>query len=258
MTEDTRPGARETIPQGTQTLAKGLQIISAIAHGSTTLKAVVESTGIGRSSAHRMIQLLVHMGYLRHGSPGEFRLGPTLIEYGFTALNQDPLPVVARESLDALAARTQDTIHLSVEDAESVLYLHKIPGTRGAEMRSRIGHRMPMTRTGVGKALLLGQEDRWERVFTTENPGSGSPAVEAFVNRMRDYTRDGATFDLEENEPGIRCVAAPIRDGSGSIVAGVSLSATRPYMPKDRMQALVPVMKAAAKEISVKLGFQQD
>ena len=258
MTEDTRPGARETIPQGTQTLAKGLQIISAIAHGSTTLKAVVETTGIGRSSAHRMIQLLVHMGYLRHGSPGEFRLGPTLIEYGFTALNQDPLPVVARESLDALAARTQDTIHLSVEDAESVLYLHKIPGTRGAEMRSRIGHRMPMTRTGVGKALLLGQEDRWERVFTTETPGSGSPAVEAFVKRMRDYTRDGATFDLEENEPGIRCVAAPIRDGSGSIVAGVSLSATRPYMPKDRMHALVPVMKAAAKEISVKLGYQQD
>ena len=258
MTEDTRPGAQETIPQGTQTLAKGLQIISAIAHGSTTLKAVVETTGIGRSSAHRMIQLLVHMGYLRHGSPGEFRLGPTLIEYGFTALNQDPLPVVARESLDALAARTQDTIHLSVEDAESVLYLHKIPGTRGAEMRSRIGHRMPMTRTGVGKALLLGQEDRWERVFTTENPGSGSPAVEAFVKRMRDYTRDGATFDLEENEPGIRCVAAPIRDGSGSIVAGVSLSATRPYMPKDRMHALVPVMKAAAKEISVKLGYQQD
>ena len=258
MTEETRPGARETIPQGTQTLAKGLQVISAIAHGSTTLKAVVESTGIGRSSAHRMIQLLVHMGYLRHGSPGEFRLGPTLIEYGFTALNQDPLPVVARESLDALAARTQDTIHLSVEDAESVLYLHKIPGTRGAEMRSRIGHRMPMTRTGVGKALLLGQEDRWERVFTTENPGFSSPAVEAFVNRMRDYTRDGATFDLEENEPGIRCVAAPIRDGSGSIVAGVSLSATRPYMPKDRMHALVPVMKAAAKEISVKLGYQQD
>src|SRR5699024_11334720 len=71
MTEDTRPGAQETIPQGTQTLAKGLQIISAIARGSTTLKAVVESTGTGRSSAHRMIQLLVHMGYLRHGRSEE-------------------------------------------------------------------------------------------------------------------------------------------------------------------------------------------
>lgn len=258
MSEDADTTASNAIPQGTQTLARGLQIVSAVAHGSTTLKSVVDATGIGRSSAHRMIQLLVHMGYLRHGSPGEFRLGSTLIEFGFTALNQDPLPVVARESLDALAERTQDTIHLSVEDGESVLYLHKIPGTRGAEMRSRIGHRMPMTRTGVGKALLLGQENRWERMFTAENPGAGTSAVEAFVKRMHGYTRDGASLDLEENEPGIRCVAAPVRDGSGDIVAGISLSATRPYMPKERMQALVPVMKSAAREISVKLGYTGD
>ncbi|MFP3398012.1 IclR family transcriptional regulator [Brevibacterium sp. H602] len=257
MTENLDRRSSEPIPQGTQTLARGLQIISAVAHGSTTLKAVVDTTNLGRSSAHRMIQLLVQMGYLRHGSPGEFRLGPTLIEFGFTALNQDPLPVVARENLEALAERTQDTIHLSVEDGESVLYLHKIPGTRGAEMRSRIGHRMPLTRTGVGKALLLGQEDRWERLFTAENPEADSSAVESFVKRMNGYTRDGATFDLEENEPGIRCVAAPIRDGSGEIVAGISLSATRPFMPKDRMQALVPVMKASAREISVKLGYRQ-
>ena len=256
MSEDADTVASNAIPQGTQTLARGLQIVSAVAHGSTTLKSVVDATGIGRSSAHRMIQLLVHMGYLRHGSPGEFRLGSTLIEFGFTALNQDPLPVVARESLDALAERTQDTIHLSVEDGESVLYLHKIPGTRGAEMRSRIGHRMPMTRTGVGKALLLGQENRWERVFTAENPGAGASAVEAFVKRMHGYTRDGASLDLEENEPGIRCVAAPVRDGSGDIVAGISLSATRPYMPKERMQ--VPVMKSAAREISVQLGYRQE
>ena len=256
MIEDSGTVIGEAIPQGTQTLARGLQIVSAVAHGSTTLKSIVDSTGIGRSSAHRMIQLLVQMGYLRHGSPGEFRLGPTLIEYGFTALNQDPLPVVARENLEALAERTQDTIHLSVEDGESVLYLHKIPGTRGAEMRSRIGHRMPLTRTGVGKALLLGQEDRWERLFTAENPEADSSAVESFVKRMNGYTRDGASLDLEENEPGIRCVAAPIRDGSGDIVAGISLSATRPFMPKDRMQALAPVMKAAAKEISVKLGYR--
>lgn len=85
----TRPD--EPIPRGTQTLARGLQIVSAVAHGSTTLKVVVDATGLGRSSTHRMIQLLVQMGYLRHGSPGEFRRGPTLIAYGFTALNQDPL-----------------------------------------------------------------------------------------------------------------------------------------------------------------------
>src|SRR5699024_3594566 len=172
MIEDSGTVIGEAIPQGTQTQARGLQIVSAVAHGSTTLKSIVDSTRIGRSSAHRMIQLLVQMGYMRHGSPGEFRLGPTLIEYGVTALNQDPLPVVARGRVEALAERSRDTVQLAVEDGESVLSLHKLPGTRGAEMRSRIGHRMPMTRTGVGKALLLGQDDRWERLFVAENPGA--------------------------------------------------------------------------------------
>lgn len=60
-----------------------------------------------------------------------------------------------------------------------------------------------------------------------ENPDAGSSAVGAFVKRIRDYTRDDVSSDLEENGPGLQCVAAPIRDGSGSIVAGVSLSATR-------------------------------
>ena len=116
---------------------------------------------------------------------------------------------------------------------------------------------MPLTRTGVGKALLLGQEARSQRLFMAENPDANSSAVESFVKRMHGYTHeDGATFDLEENEPGIRSVELRrSRDGSGEIVAGISLSATRPFMPKDRMQALVPVMKSAA-GISVKLGYR--
>ncbi len=75
---------------------------------------------------------------------------------------------------------------------------------------------------------------------------------------MRDYTRDDATFDLRGELTRDPAWPPPIRDSSGSIVAGVSLSATRPYMPKDRMHALVPVMKAASKEISVKLEYQQE
>ncbi|MGN6035144.1 IclR family transcriptional regulator [Brevibacterium casei] len=250
-----RAGDNDDIPRGTQTLDRGLDIVAAVASGASSLKEVVTATSIGRSSAHRMIQLLTQRGYLRLGSDQELLLGPTLIEFGFTALNQNPLPVVARESLERLSAKTQDTIHLSIEDGGSVLYLHKIPGTRGAEMRSRIGHRMPMTRTGVGKALLLGQDSRWESIYRAENPGTDDAAVAAFIGRMERYTRDGASFDMEENEPGIRCVAAPVRDGSGSIVAGVSLSATRPFMPQSRMRALVPVMKATAHEISVNLGY---
>ena len=67
--------------------------------GLVTLMVVVDTTCLGELSTRRMIQWLVQIGHLRHGVPGEFRLKPTLIEFGFTSLNQNPLPVVARQSL---------------------------------------------------------------------------------------------------------------------------------------------------------------
>ena len=92
-------------------------------------------------------------------------------------------------------------------------------------MRSRVGQRMPLTRTGVGMALLLDRADHWAALYEAEAAIS-APArnPDQFVNRMRRYAAQGATFDLEDNEIGIRCVAAPVRGATGQIVAAISLS----------------------------------
>jgi DNA-binding IclR family transcriptional regulator len=124
-----------------------------------------------------------------------------------------------------------------------VLYLDKIPGSRGAEMRSRIGHRMPLTRTGIGKSLLLDEPHRWAEQYTAEHPDAHSPEeLAAFRRTMEDYAGQDSTMDLEENEPGIRCVAA------------IGVAATQPYLPAERMQALVPVARQAAQAIGRELG----
>lgn len=250
-------------PAGTQTLARGLGVLGAVAAGVTDLRGIVAYTAIGRSTAHRLIQLLVQEGYLRVIPEHEYGLGSKLIELGFKALEANPLTSVAARYLEGLSAQVHDTVHLAIEDQESVLYLAKIPGTRGAEMRSRIGLRMPMTRTGIGKALLLDSPERWERLYSWESPvdtsAPGSAVlgdVEAFVARMRDYARRGAAYDLEENEPGVRCIAAPVRDATGAICAALSVAATRPYMPSQRMRSLVPVVRQAAESISSELGFR--
>jgi DNA-binding IclR family transcriptional regulator len=117
---------------------------------------------------------------------------------------------------------------------------------------------MPLSTTGIGKALILDREADWERIFEAEHPalpGGEKPDPGDFLKRMRDYVRAGASMDLEENEPGIRCVAAPIRDAGGSVVAAVSVSATRPFMPMQRMRALIPVMQKAARQVSQSLGY---
>jgi DNA-binding IclR family transcriptional regulator len=249
------------IPAGTQTLARGLSVVQAVADGAADLKTVVERTGLGRSTAHRLVQLLLQLGYLRVTGKG-YSLGPALIDLGFKALHGNPLPVVARPILEELSTQVSDTVHLAVEDGGSVLYLDKLPGSRGAEMRSRIGYRMPLTRAGVGKALLLDSPDRWQAAFESDaaRPAPSAAAKKAsfeeFAARMRDYARRGAAMDLEDNEPGIRCVAAPVRDASGHIVGAVSVSATRPYMPAARMRGLVTVVIRATGRISAALGYR--
>ncbi|WP_245976145.1 IclR family transcriptional regulator [Amycolatopsis palatopharyngis] len=260
MTSDPASPVPEAPPPGTQTLARGLAVIRAVASGATDLRALTERTGLGRSTAHRLVQLLVREGYLRTGRDG-YSLGPTLIELGFQALHGNPLPVVARPVLEELSEQLRDTVHLAVREGSSVLYLDKLPGSRGAEMRSRIGHRMPLTRTGVGMALLLDAPDEWEPLYRDETPVAPRRAerqdLESFLDRMRDYAERGATMDLEDNEPGIRCVAAPIRDAGGAIAGAISVSATRPYMPAARMRGLVPVVSRAAQGISAALGFRE-
>jgi DNA-binding IclR family transcriptional regulator len=257
---DCFPERDDAPPPGTQTLARGLTVIRAVADGAADLRALVERTGLGRSTAHRLIQLLVREGYVRAGRDG-YSLGPTLIELGFQALHGNPLPVVARPVLEELSEQLRDTVHLAVRDGSSVLYLDKLPGTRGAEMRSRIGHRMPLTRTGVGMALLLDSSAEWEPLYRAETPvepGHVRPQdLEAFLARMREYAVSRVAMDLEDNEPGIRCVAAPVRDATGTIAGAISVSATRPYMPAGRMRGLVPVVGRAAQRISAALGHRE-
>ena len=258
MPDSTDSSARSPAPSlaGAQTLARGLEVLRAVAAGATNLRAVVQTTGLPRSTAHRLMQLLREYGYLQSANGSDYVLGPTLIELGFRAVEQNPVPRVARPLLQELADSLKDTVHLAIEDSGQVLYLDKINGQRGAEMRSRVGQRMPLTRTGVGMALLLDRPAEWATLYQAEAAVSApARSPDQFVNRMRRYAAQGAAFDLEDNEIGIRCVAAPVRGPTDEIVAAISVSATTPYMSSARMRSLVPVITRVSEQVSRRLGY---
>jgi DNA-binding IclR family transcriptional regulator len=248
---------------GTQTLLRGLAILEAAAAGVRDLRTFGAALGTTRSTTHRLVSSLVQARYLRQVQGG-YLLGPKLIELGAVSLEQMPLSTVARPHLEALAEATRDTIHLGVREGGDVLYIDKISGTRGLEMRSRVGHRMPLAWTGIGKALMLDlAAPAWETLWDAarrkpEQAGLQSTPYtrDTFLERMTAYADAGHTFDLEENEPGIRCVAAPVRDASGLIVAALSVASTTPYMPTERMDELVPVVQREARAISEELGWR--
>lgn len=255
---------KDTTPTGTQTLLRGLGVVQAVASGARDLKEIARLIGTTKSTTHRLASCLVEERYLRVLPQVGYLLGPKLIELGFQAREELPLAMLARPFLDELSALTGDTIHLAIRDGDEVLYLHKNPGRNGPEMRSRVGHRMPLARTGIGKALLLDSpESEWRRLYDLSVPevvrNPSWPAHqeqtwEQVRDRMYEYVKGGYAFDLEDNEPSIRCVAAPIRDASKRIVAGISIASTVPYMPLEKMTGLVPVIKETAARLSAELG----
>lgn len=245
---------------GTQTLFRGLAVVEAVARGVPNLPALSRTLGLSRSTTQRLAAALVKAGYLR-SEDDTYTLGAKLIELGFTAREQVPLAKLARPHLEALSERTHDTVHLCVPEGAEVLYLDKIAGQRGLEMRSRIGHRMPMALTGVGKALMLDMtEAEWQSLYTsglshTGNRGTPRP-WDAYCCDMHKYVTQSAALDLAENEIGIHCVAAPIRDAGRHIIAAISVTSASQYMPEDRMQALAPEVIAVAEAISGSLGWR--
>jgi DNA-binding IclR family transcriptional regulator len=247
-------------PTGSQTLLRGLDVIDAVIEGPITLANLAARLGLNRSTAHRLASALIDRRYLTFVPRVGYQVGPKLLALGYLAQQQTDIVQISRPHLEALAAATEDTVHLGVLDGERALYLAKIPGRRRIEISSRVGERHPLTSTGLGKALLLDDDvAHWRHLFE-QDQASGSPKAnyDIWLKRMQDYVRVGRSFDLEENEDLIRCVAAPVRDASGRIVAALSVSSAAQYMSDERMDALSGDVLAIAATISGELGWSPE
>jgi DNA-binding IclR family transcriptional regulator len=242
---------------GSQTLLRGLDVIEAVVDGPVSLDRLAARLGLTRSTAHRLATALVERRYLSFVPRLGYQLGAKLLELGFHAQRQTDMLQRAQPHLEALAAESEDTVHLGVLDHERALYLAKIPGRRRVEISSRVGERHPLTSTGLGKALLLDDTPaHWRTLFEQDQASGSPPAIyEDWLAQMRGYVKAGRTFDLEENEDLIRCVAAPIRDASGAIVAALSVSSAAQYMSDERMQALSADVLGTASAISGEIGW---
>ncbi|PVX81101.1 IclR family transcriptional regulator [Paraburkholderia unamae] len=245
-------------PNASQTLTRGLEIVESVAAGAVSLPEIAKYTGLSQSTAHRLASALVEARYLQHEPRRGYGLGSKLIELGFQAYRGSSILVAARPYLEQLATQTLNTVHLATLVNDEVIYLDKLPGQRPIEVSSYIGGRNPITTTGVGKALILDcDEDEWRRIHAREaQAGHNVPAEAAWLDLMRSSAARGCAFDLGEAEPAIRCVAAPVRDATGRIVAAISVTSVVQYMEPERMEALVPVVKAQAEAISVQLGWR--
>ena len=251
------PTTTERAPSGTQTLLRGLDVLEAVSSGPIGLSELATRLNLSRSTTHRLAGALIERQYLNFVPREGYTLGSKLLELGYRASQEVNIARLARPHLEHLADLTADTVHLGELKDWQALYVDKIAGQRRLDIRSRVGERQNLTTTGLGKVLLLDEdESTWRQVWARESGGkaAGKP-FETFLKRMRGYKRDGHAFDLEENEDRIRCVAAPIRDAGGHIVAAISVTSAAQYMNDVRMASLADDVKATAAAISRELGW---
>jgi DNA-binding IclR family transcriptional regulator len=205
--------------------------------GRLTLAQIVRRTGLPRSSAHRMLERLVQLRWLRR-SGRDYELGMRLVELGSLAVHQDRLVRAAAPLLGELHRATGLVVHLAILDGPDVVYLEKI-GDRA--IPTRVGGRQPAHCTAVGKAILAYSDAEVDlRVRKTKYSISTSSQLAAELAKVRAH---GVAFEREESTLGFGCVAAPIGD-PGEAAAAVSVCGPMNRMTFDQRLA-APVRMTA-------------
>ncbi|WP_128642644.1 IclR family transcriptional regulator [Rhodococcus opacus] len=219
--------------------------------GRLNLAQVVRRTGVSRSSAHRILERLVQLRWLRRDGR-DYELGMRLFELGSLAVHQDRLHQAALPYLHELQRLTGHVVHLAVLDGVDVVYLDKIGPRFGARLPSRIGGRQPAHCTGVGKALLahLSHSER-ERFLVAADPRGSRPRGLAEASRLRaELTRirdRGIAVDRQESMVGITCIGVPVGN-PGNVVAGLSVCGPAAHMQPEH--TLATPLRIAARDIT--------
>jgi len=219
-----------------------------------------EKLGFYPSTIHRILDTLKHRGYVEQDSHTQkYQLGLKALELGMAKLHQMDLVREATPYLKELENQCNETVHLGVLEAGEVLYLAKEESSQTIRMISYVGRRAPLHCTALGKVLLtyLSAEERkkilGEKVFPrlTENTIVNKRELEKEFGKVREQ---GFALDREENEKDVCCVAAPIRNYQGEVIAALSISSPIFRIDENAQNSLKEVLIETSKKISKRLG----
>ncbi|MCV7229536.1 IclR family transcriptional regulator [Mycolicibacterium komossense] len=210
--------------------------------GRLTLAQVVRRTGLPRSSAHRMLDRLVQLRWLRR-SGRDYELGMRLVELGSLAVHQDRLHKAAAPLLLELHRTTGLVVHLAVLDGTDVVYLDKVGDRMAAAIPTRVGGRQPAHCAAVGKVILAYGGDHHTTDLAARKTRFSITSAAQLATELAKVRAHGVAFDREESLTGFGCVAAPI-GGPGEVVAAVSVCGPMNRMKFDQRLA-APVRMTA-------------
>lgn len=252
----------ETTAYRVKSLERSLRILEHLADAGPDLSVpeLSRHLAMNKTTVFRLLQTLARWGFVEKVSEAKYRLGMRLFEMGMTVMNSMDLRREALPVLERLNNETRETIHLTVRDGASVIYIDKLNSPEYIVVQSRIGGRSPLHCTGVGKAILAHLDEREVQRYVryeglrkfTANTITNPRELGRELERIR---RQGYALDNEEHYAGIACVAAPIFDHWGRVLASFSIAGPTSRINASRLPELIRLTMEASRDISARFGY---
>lgn len=245
-----------------QSVERALGVLRVFTAGRSELRVsdVASGCGLTQSTASRLLATLESAGFVdRDPVSGLYCLGLDLVSFGGAVLNSHPVHREARQVAQNLAAEHGLGANVAIRRGEELFYLLNFEGRQAPRAFVLAGQRNPLHATGIGKALLSGLSPTERRVLLQDLPAYTARTItshDALDEEIEQAIARGYATEVEELALGRACVAAPIRDATGMVVAALSMSGPLSAIDlQNRETTLARAVIEAADSISVGLGY---
>jgi DNA-binding IclR family transcriptional regulator len=247
-----------------QSLERAFDLLEALSGGGELgVTELANRTGLVPSTAHRLLHTLAKRGYVSQSSEsGRYLLGYKVVEVASGLERRlERLRVAARPHLERIQRATGETVNLVVLDADRVVYVDQVEGSRSVRMFTTVGTSVPAHTTGAGKAMMAaGPPEAASALYGGREPLERLTAhtlvtLEALEDDFVRIRRRGYAVDSEEHEEGVGCVATAVFDHGGRPCAAISVSGPSARILHDNTAALGALLVEHAASVSAALGY---
>jgi IclR family acetate operon transcriptional repressor len=241
-----------------QTLARGLQIINALADAQDgmSITELAERFDMDKGNVSRFLQTLANYAFAeRAPDTRRYYLGPQVVRLSRSLLNRMKLREVAKPFLDELVTATGECAHLAILAQGQALYIDQAESPSALRVTTGVGTMAPLHCTALGKVLLafadapVAENLDSYTIRTITDPG----ALQSHLDRVR---KQGFAIDDEEFEAGVRCIAVPVCDYRGRCVAAIGISGPTSRMSLENLPKVAQTVQEIGNSLSARLSFR--
>ncbi|MDT2019493.1 IclR family transcriptional regulator [Methylocella sp. CPCC 101449] len=254
-------GRRE--PQRLSSVAMSMRLLKAFSEGESEIgvTALSRKLGVAKSTVYRLASTLVAEGMLEQNSENEkYRLGIALFGLGALVRQRMNVSTEARQHIFALREATNETVHLALLDGSEVIYVYDLESSQAIRMRANLGERKPAFCASEGRAMLAFAPENKVEAIIAAGLVQRTPQTDVDPDHLSaalaEIRRIGYAVEDEQCEPGMRSLAAPVRDAESRVVAAVGIAGPRQRMDDEVLARFLPLLLDTAHTISSRLGYK--